>query len=192
MAAVLQPVATRRRAESNSIAGRLKVGVHADPGGCGHMEDMSVVHQSASAEAPGFFAFCCVYDGHGGTGAARFCVEQLHFNVIGSAHFRRNEMPEALRSALRSLPSADALRAYGHEHLLQGYRRLAADGARAVHVVALNSPLAMASLRTAVLGEAAGPGCLRAPGRASLPGRHCLALCFPHAFTPRPAERPVH
>ena len=62
------PVATRRRSESNSVAGRLKVGVHADQGGCGHMEDMSVVHQSGSAEAPGVHAFCCVYDGHGSNG----------------------------------------------------------------------------------------------------------------------------
>ena len=95
------PVATRRRSESNSVAGRLKVGVHADQGGCGHMEDMSVVHQSGSAEAPGVHAFCCVYDGHGGESAARFCCEQLHFNVMASAHFRRNEMHEALREGIR-------------------------------------------------------------------------------------------
>ena len=94
-------VATRRRSESNSVAGRLKVGVHADQGGCGHMEDMSVVHQSGSAEAPGVHAFCCVYDGHGGESAARFCCEQLHFNVMASAHFRRNEMHEALREGIR-------------------------------------------------------------------------------------------
>ena len=86
--------------ESNSVAGRLKVGVPRRPGRLRHMEDMSVVHQSGSAEAPGVHAFCCVYDGHGGERRALRC-EQLHFNVMASAHFRRNEMHETLREGIR-------------------------------------------------------------------------------------------
>ncbi len=79
------PLAARRLA-----AGRLKVGVHADRGGVEHMEDESVVHTTAD------FAFFCVYDGHGGSHAAHFCRDQLHFNVMASPAFLSGDAQAAL------------------------------------------------------------------------------------------------
>ena len=71
---------------------RLRVGVKSDPGGCAHMEDTALVHTAASAE----FAFCCVYDGHGGSRAAHHCREHLHFHVMHTSAFGRGDMPAAL------------------------------------------------------------------------------------------------
>lgn len=50
---------------------RLKVGVHAHRGGCAYMEDESTVHVTANGDT----AFICVYDGHGGGEASKYCKE---------------------------------------------------------------------------------------------------------------------
>jgi serine/threonine protein phosphatase PrpC len=71
----------------------LKVGSSADRGGCAHMEDATIVHAPAGKG----FAFCGVFDGHGGTHAALFCREHLHFNVMASPAFGRGDAVTALR-----------------------------------------------------------------------------------------------
>ena len=75
---------------SRLAAGRLKVGVHAHPGGLDYMEDENVVHTTAD------FAFFCVYDGHGGTHAAQFCRDRLHFNIMASPAFNAGDARTAL------------------------------------------------------------------------------------------------
>ena len=75
---------------SRLASGRLKVGVHAHPGGLDYMEDENVVHTTAD------FAFFCVYDGHGGTHAAQFCRDRLHFNIMASPAFNAGDAPTAL------------------------------------------------------------------------------------------------
>lgn len=50
---------------------RLKVGVHAHRGGCAYMEDEATVYVTANGDA----AFVCVYDGHGGGEASKYCKE---------------------------------------------------------------------------------------------------------------------
>ena len=70
----------------------LKVGIASDRGCCVHMEDASVVHTPTSCS----FAFCGVFDGHGGAAAADFCKEHLHFNVMASPAFGRGEVGRAL------------------------------------------------------------------------------------------------
>ena len=75
---------------SRLASGRLKVGVHAHPGGLDYMEDENVVHTTPD------FAFFCVYDGHGGTHAAQFCRDRLHFNIMASPAFNAGDAPTAL------------------------------------------------------------------------------------------------
>jgi serine/threonine protein phosphatase PrpC len=54
------------------------------------MEDENVVHTTAD------FAFFCVYDGHGGTHAAQFCRDRLHFNIMASPAFNAGDARTAL------------------------------------------------------------------------------------------------
>lgn len=98
--------AARAATSSGSLAKILsrafKVGITEDRGGCGHMEDANIVHAPAGAG----FAFVGILDGHGGTGAAHFCREHLHFNVMASAHFGRGNMPAALLDGFRKTEAA--------------------------------------------------------------------------------------
>ncbi len=75
----------------------LKVGVSTDQGGVGHMEDECVVH----APPAGDFAFCAVFDGHGGGYASQYCREHLHFNVMASPAFSAGNTPQALLDGFR-------------------------------------------------------------------------------------------
>lgn len=80
------------------VLGRaLRFGNSADRGGCSHMEDASVVHAPAGSG----FAFCGVFDGHGGMHAAQFCRDHLHFNVMASPAFGRGDAVAALRDGFR-------------------------------------------------------------------------------------------
>lgn len=72
----------------------LQVGKCSDLGGCLSMEDELVVYRGPD------YAFFGVYDGHGGSEAARFCQQQLHLNVKASEHFSE-EGDAASRLALR-------------------------------------------------------------------------------------------
>ena len=47
------------------------------------MEDAWAVHQPLGAD----FAFCGIFDGHGGAHAAHFCRDNLHFNVMAASSF---------------------------------------------------------------------------------------------------------
>ena len=54
------------------------------------MEDDSFV------EIKSDYAFCCIYDGHGGSQAAAFCRENLHLNILAAEPFSRSEIEQAL------------------------------------------------------------------------------------------------
>lgn len=93
----------------------LKVGISMDPGGCAHMEDTVLVHAPTASG----FAFCGVFDGHGGSHASLFCKEHLHFNVMASAAFGRGDVTAALLDGFRKTEAdlineqCDASRAQG-------------------------------------------------------------------------------
>ena len=91
---------------------KLKVGVGTDRGGCPYMEDEHTVHAKPD------FALYCVYDGHGGGGAAQFCRERLHFNVVASPSFVDGEPRAALLAGFRKTESD--LLAEQHEALRTG------------------------------------------------------------------------
>ena len=119
----------RRRTPSGSHS-RLKFGVSADRGASSSMEDEHVLHAPPGAD----FAFCCVYDGHGGSHASQFCREQLHFNVMASEAFARGNAQAALLEGFRKTET-DLLREQTHEHeqLLRGLRCRSERQASSVH-----------------------------------------------------------
>ena len=78
---------------------RVKAGVHTDPGGLGYNEDESVVHAPRQAG----YAICAVYDGHGGSQAARLCRERLHVHATGSVQWQRGDARGALKYAFRAV-----------------------------------------------------------------------------------------
>lgn len=70
--AALTPLSDMGRGSiSAGTLSRLKVGVHAHRGGCAYMEDEALVHVTPTGDA----AFVCVYDGHGGGEASKYCKE---------------------------------------------------------------------------------------------------------------------
>ena len=82
---------------SRLLGRSLKVGISTDAGGCAHMEDACMVHAPAGSD----YAFIGVFDGHGGTGAAHFCRDNLHFNVMASARFQTGDAAAALLDGFR-------------------------------------------------------------------------------------------
>ena len=54
-------------------------------------------------------------------------------------------------------PERDVIRV-GHRRLLAQFQQLRESGTPSIHVIVLNSPAVMRSLRQAVLGESAGAG----------------------------------
>ena len=83
------------------LARTLKSGTSSDAGGCAHMEDAHMVHVAPDAE----YAFCGVFDGHGGTHAAHFCRDNLHLNVMATSSFCAGEPRAALRDGFRKTES---------------------------------------------------------------------------------------
>ena len=75
----------------------LKVGTSYDLGGCAHMEDATLLHQPLGGD----FAFCGVFDGHGGKHAAQFSRDNLHFNVMAASSFYSGDQRAALRDGFR-------------------------------------------------------------------------------------------
>ena len=75
----------------------IKYGIWWDIGGCASMEDAWAVHQPLGAD----FAFCGIFDGHGGAHAAHFCRDNLHFNVMAASSFYSGDPRAALRDGFR-------------------------------------------------------------------------------------------
>ena len=75
----------------------LKVGISSDQGGCEHMEDATLKHHPLGGD----FAFCGVFDGHGGDQAAKFCAKNLHLHVMAQPSFYSGDQRAALRDGFR-------------------------------------------------------------------------------------------
>lgn len=166
---------TRPRAGSKAVGSLakilsrpLKVGLSSDWGGCAHMEDASVHHQPLGGD----FAFCGVFDGHGGAHAAQFCKDHLHFNVMAASSFYSGDTRAALRDGFRKT-EADLM--YEQSNSRRGSRGgdEANPSAGCCGSTALLMLLCGESMHLAWLGDCRAVLC-RAGAAVALTEDHCL------------------
>lgn len=120
------------------------VGVHTDLGGVPFMEDDHCVHTT------NHYALFCVYDGHGGADAARFCRYHLHLNIVDSLHLGKAPN-DALREGF-ARTEADLLREQKEQpaHVATGSNALGGDLCGSTALVVL---MRQDSLHLAWLGD---------------------------------------